>query len=122
MIQRIPGGSWKRDSPYAILVEPQSAIHQGTSQSLQYPVNKDHSNLVKFAEGDYDLLAVLKFMQSAYDRLNYHNADIMLHHHEGASKLQCETGSELLAVQDLDRLRSPPESSSAIAKKQEIGK
>jgi hypothetical protein len=44
-------------------VDPNSAIQQGTKETNQYPVNKDHSTLVKFTENDDALGPILHFMQ-----------------------------------------------------------
>ena len=62
-------GQWKRAGPFETLVNPRSAIQRGTKEDLQHPVDKDHSNLVKFAENDDDLGAILYFMQPLYNDL-----------------------------------------------------
>ena len=69
LLQMMSNGQWKRAGPFEILVNPESAIQRGTKEEDQHPVNKDHSNLVKFAENDDDLGACLYFMQPLYDKL-----------------------------------------------------
>lgn len=65
--QETSPGQWKRDGPFQKLVEPDSALRTGLARenvSRLFAINKDHSNLVKFAEGDDDLHAVLGFFES----------------------------------------------------------
>jgi hypothetical protein len=69
LLQMMSNGQWKRAGPFNILVSPESAIQRGTKEEDQHPVDKDHSNLVKFAENDDDLGTCLYFMQSLYDKL-----------------------------------------------------
>jgi hypothetical protein len=69
LLQMMSNGQWKRAGPFEILVNPESAIQRGTKEEDQHPVDKDHSNLVKFVENDDDLGACLYFMQPLYDKL-----------------------------------------------------
>jgi hypothetical protein len=69
LVQKTTDGQWKRAGPFEILVEPTSAIQRGTNESDQYPINKDHSNLVKFAENEDVLGPILHFIRPLYDRL-----------------------------------------------------
>jgi hypothetical protein len=48
-----------------VLVTRDSAIQSGSEAVI--PINKDHSNLVKFAEADPDLLAVVQYLQNKTD-------------------------------------------------------
>jgi hypothetical protein len=57
----------KRAGPFEILVEPLSAIQRETKESDQYPINKDHSNLAKFAENEDALGPILHFIRPLYE-------------------------------------------------------
>lgn len=47
-----PSGKWERTGPKAILVKPESAIQRDSQTGDILPVDKDHSDMVKFAQDD----------------------------------------------------------------------
>lgn len=53
---------WERTGSYAKLVSKESSIHCRSEEQDTYPVDKDHSNLVKFSEGDHDLNVILGYL------------------------------------------------------------
>ena len=61
--QRNPAGTWVRsETTYAVLVNKDSAIPPGTPLLNAIPVNKDHSNMVKFGEDDPVYQTVMAFV------------------------------------------------------------
>ncbi|KAL7895514.1 hypothetical protein HDV64DRAFT_95259 [Trichoderma sp. TUCIM 5745] len=67
-------GSWCKEGPSAALVNIDSATghYHRKDKSLMIPINKDHSNMVKFSRGDNDLgkiLISLKELCSLKERL-----------------------------------------------------
>lgn len=61
--QQNPSGTWVRsETSYAVLVNKDSAIPTGTSRGNAIAVNKDHSNIVKFGEGDPVYQTVVSFV------------------------------------------------------------
>jgi hypothetical protein len=66
LAQKTTDNQWERAGPSEILVEPTAAIQRGTKESDQYPINKDHSNLVKFAENEDILGPILHFIRPLY--------------------------------------------------------
>jgi hypothetical protein len=69
LAKKTTDNQWQRAGPSEILVEPTSAIQRGTKESDQYSINKDHSNLVKFAENEDALGPILHFIRLLYDSL-----------------------------------------------------
>ena len=62
-VQRNPDGEWVRsETSYAVLVNKDSAIPPGTPLLNAIPVNKDHSNMVKFGEDDPVYQIVMSFV------------------------------------------------------------
>ncbi|CAG9990569.1 unnamed protein product [Clonostachys byssicola] len=57
-------GSWSRNGTPAVLVNPDSATcHNNTKNKLStIPINKNHSNMVKFSRGDKDLGSILSYV------------------------------------------------------------
>ncbi|VUC33940.1 unnamed protein product [Clonostachys rosea] len=55
-VKRDEAGKWKRDGPKEILVTPNSATRgmytSGDANGWIFPIDKDHSSMVKFAEDD----------------------------------------------------------------------
>jgi hypothetical protein len=47
-------GEWQRSGPYEVLVSTESAIHRASKPVDIFPINQDHSNMVKFNEDDAD--------------------------------------------------------------------
>jgi hypothetical protein len=45
-------GKWSRTGDFEVLVDQDSAIQKSSSSYDRFPINEDHSNLVKFGEGD----------------------------------------------------------------------
>ncbi|KAM0511390.1 hypothetical protein ACHAPE_009905 [Trichoderma viride] len=67
-------GSWCKKGPLAVLVNTDSATchYYSKDKSLTIPINKDHSNMVKFSRGDNDLgkiIVSLKELCSLQGRL-----------------------------------------------------
>lgn len=65
-------GQWRKDGAFEILVQMDSAIQRGTRPENRHPIDKDHSNLVKFSENEDDLTAALYFFRSLHDSLTSH--------------------------------------------------
>lgn len=63
--QEVRPGFWDRSGPFEVLLDKASAIHGYSKYQDVYTVDKDHSNLVKFAENEPDLNAVLAFVKTA---------------------------------------------------------
>ena len=57
-----PSGKWERTGPKAILVKPESAIQRGSQTGDILPVDKDHSDMVKFAQDDTNYRGVLIYL------------------------------------------------------------
>lgn len=53
---------WKRTGSHAIFVSKESSINSRSEEQDTYPVDKDHSNLVKFSVGDHDLNVILEYL------------------------------------------------------------
>lgn len=64
MFQEVEPGRWKRDGPFEVLVTRESAIHRFSDESDIYPVNKNHSDLIKFSEDESYLKTILEFLRS----------------------------------------------------------
>ncbi|KAG7116091.1 hypothetical protein HYQ44_007244 [Verticillium longisporum] len=60
MIQR-PDGTWAKDGDPTVLVNPDSATcyFNRHDKTATIPINKDHSNMVKFSRGDANLSSIL---------------------------------------------------------------
>ncbi|KPI35293.1 uncharacterized protein AB675_3778 [Cyphellophora attinorum] len=56
-------GKWTRDGSHEILVSPESATQPGCEPTDVFPINKDHSNMVKFAPGDADYARTLAYLR-----------------------------------------------------------
>lgn len=56
-------GHWQRDGPPLTAVSRDSATHRRSSPSDTLPVDRDHSGLVKFADGDSDYDRVLGYLR-----------------------------------------------------------
>ncbi|EXJ73272.1 uncharacterized protein A1O5_03032 [Cladophialophora psammophila CBS 110553] len=113
----LSNGQWKKDGPHEILVQLDSAIQRGTRPENKYPVDKDHSSLVKFNETEADLSAVLFFMRSLYHTLQRRSDGItvgqhvnVLPQHDPATAQASETAmpSNYLAHDQKQRIRTQP--------------
>ncbi|KAK1238167.1 hypothetical protein MKX08_002746 [Trichoderma sp. CBMAI-0020] len=60
-VVKLLDGSWSKNGPSAILVNPESATchYYRNDKSLTIPINKDHSNMVKFSRGNNDLRKII---------------------------------------------------------------
>jgi hypothetical protein len=56
-------GRWRRDGPPIIAVSRDSATHRRSNPPDTLPVDRDHSNLVKFAEADSDYGRILGYLR-----------------------------------------------------------
>ncbi|KAH8745420.1 hypothetical protein F5882DRAFT_262810, partial [Hyaloscypha sp. PMI_1271] len=61
-VQQSENGEWTRTGPYEILVDRESAIQDGSRPSDAFPINQDHSGMVKFAEDDPSYRIVVGYM------------------------------------------------------------
>jgi hypothetical protein len=61
--QKSTDGTWQRDGPPEIVVARDSAIHKCSSSHDIISIDQNHSNLVKFADGDSDYVCILHFLQ-----------------------------------------------------------
>ncbi|KAI9164142.1 Protein SERAC1 [Paramyrothecium foliicola] len=70
-VHRRPDGSWDRNGPLAVLVNPDSATcYRNRSQkhlSYTIPINEDHTNLAKFSRGDVNLATILSLCRKMCD-------------------------------------------------------
>lgn len=69
-------GHWQRDGPPLIAVSRDSATHRRSSPSDTLPVDRDHSGLVKFVDGDGDYDRVLGYLRDLIPSLQQ-SASIM---------------------------------------------
>ncbi|KAH6640664.1 hypothetical protein F5144DRAFT_105787 [Chaetomium tenue] len=60
-VARRTDGSWERNGPPAVLVNPESATchHFRKDKSVTIPINEDHSNMVKFSRDDATLRIII---------------------------------------------------------------
>ena len=56
-------GGWQRDGPPDILATRDSAIHRHSCRADSVAVDRTHSDLVKYAEGESDYGCILHFLQ-----------------------------------------------------------
>ncbi|KAI0885796.1 uncharacterized protein GGS22DRAFT_188084 [Annulohypoxylon maeteangense] len=63
-------GKWSRTGPEEILVTPESAtrgLHGDAKHcDLIFPINKDHSNIVKFSENDQDYSVLVRLLKQIF--------------------------------------------------------
>lgn len=59
---------WQATGPEELLVDQESAIQKCSRPNLTHPIDKDHSNMVKFGREDKDYFVVLReIRKSSYD-------------------------------------------------------
>ena len=64
-------GKWIRSpNSYAVLVRRDSAVPEGSPPSNAIPVDKDHSNMVKFSEGDPVYQKLMSFIFDLSKRMD----------------------------------------------------
>ena len=57
-------GQWERNGAYEILVDRNSAIQAGSQEPQDvFPINEDHSNMVKLSDGDGTYLTILSYLE-----------------------------------------------------------
>jgi hypothetical protein len=57
-------GNWERSGPYELLVDQQSAVQPDSSPSDCFPIDEDHSDMVKFSDDSPEYRVVIGFMKS----------------------------------------------------------
>ena len=55
---------WERTGPYELLVDKQSAIQADSNPQDCFPIDEDHSGMVKFSDGSPEYHTVIGFMHS----------------------------------------------------------
>jgi hypothetical protein len=64
LLQMSELGRWERTGAYEILVDRDSAIQTGSQEPQDvFPINEDHSNMVKFSDGDGTYLTILNYLE-----------------------------------------------------------
>ncbi|KAI9736325.1 MAG: hypothetical protein M1834_001211 [Cirrosporium novae-zelandiae] len=62
--QLSPSGTWSRTGRLEVLVNRESAIQQQSNQQDHFPINENHSDMVKFAEDDANYKAIMSYLCS----------------------------------------------------------
>ncbi|KAK0638583.1 hypothetical protein B0T16DRAFT_227181 [Cercophora newfieldiana] len=64
-VMKRDGNTWARTGPPAVLVSPESATchYYRKNKAATFPINEDHSNMVKFSRGDPNLEVVTQFIR-----------------------------------------------------------
>ena len=78
--QEIQPGVWDRSGPYEVLVTRLSAIQRGTEPLDIFPINEDHSDIVKFSEQDASYEVVhfrIREMELSLNKLSSSPIDII---------------------------------------------
>ncbi|KAI0896566.1 hypothetical protein F4806DRAFT_508444 [Annulohypoxylon nitens] len=69
-VARDSDGKWSRTGPKEILVTPESATRglygDDTKRNSIFPINKDHSDIVKFSENDSDYLVIVRQLNQMF--------------------------------------------------------
>ncbi|KAI1442947.1 hypothetical protein F5Y02DRAFT_395013 [Annulohypoxylon stygium] len=69
-VARGADGKWSRTGPKEILVTPESATRglygDDTKRNSIFPINKDHSDIVKFSENDSDYLVIVRQLNQMF--------------------------------------------------------
>src|SRR2546423_13073826 len=55
-------GTWERKGPYELLVDRNSAIQADSDPGNCFPINEDHSDMVKFADDSSEYRVVIGFL------------------------------------------------------------
>ncbi|KAI1087501.1 hypothetical protein F5B19DRAFT_475367 [Rostrohypoxylon terebratum] len=69
-VARDSDGKWSKTGPKEILVTPESATRglygDDTKHKSIFPINKDHSDIVKFSENDSDYLVIIRQLNQIF--------------------------------------------------------
>jgi hypothetical protein len=57
-------GNWERTGPYELLVDKQSAVQADSNPQDCFPINEDHSDMVKFSDDSPEYHIVIRFLHS----------------------------------------------------------
>ena len=57
-------GTWERKGPYELLVDRNSAIQADSDPGNCFPINEDHSDMVKFADDSSEYRVVIGFLNT----------------------------------------------------------
>jgi hypothetical protein len=57
-------GNWERTGPKELLVDKQSAVQDDSNPQDCFPINENHSDMVKFSDGSPEYDAVITFLHS----------------------------------------------------------
>lgn len=57
-------GNWQRSGPYELLVDKQSAVQVDSNPQDCFPINEDHSDMVKFSDDSPEYHIVIRFLHS----------------------------------------------------------
>ena len=57
-------GNWERTGPYELLVDKQSAVQDDSNPHDCFPINEDHSDMVKFSDDSPEYHIVIRFLHS----------------------------------------------------------
>lgn len=57
-------GNWERTGPKALLVDKQSAVQDDSNPQDCFPINENHSDMVKFSDGSSEYDTVITFLHS----------------------------------------------------------
>ena len=63
-LQKSELGNWERSGPYELLVDQQSAVQTDSSPPDCFPIDEDHSDMVKFSDNSPEYRVVIGFMKS----------------------------------------------------------
>ncbi|KAK4444026.1 hypothetical protein QBC34DRAFT_416019 [Podospora aff. communis PSN243] len=68
-VERQDDNTWARTGPPAVLVSPDSATcnRHRKNKAETFPINEDHSKMVKFSRGDQNLLVVTQLIRGELD-------------------------------------------------------
>jgi len=66
-MQKLANGTWSRTGTPAVLVNPESATSHycRNNRSATFPIDKDHSSMVKFPRGDSNLAVVTQIIMDS---------------------------------------------------------
>lgn len=68
-----PDGTWTKNGPSEVLVNPDSATSYRNTKNkiMTIPIDKDHSGMVKFSSGDRDLETILLILAELCDQQDH---------------------------------------------------